>query len=145
MFAHKVSDSKIDQGEQVWRSIGYWMAILMGLSQAANAVRAFVDPSGFASYMGLPLVDGSDPDFVYVYGLRTTFIAILVGIFAVMRNVSSLKWMGLAALVMPLGDVILTVQAGADTAIIIRHTVITAYVAATVLFLHTWTRKYKVG
>ena len=125
-----------------WRSIGLWMAALMAVSQAANAIRVLADPNGFSDYMGLPIPDGESVGFVYVYALRAAFIAIAVGIFVVLRNISALMWLGAAALIMPAGDTLLTWQAGAPDAIIIRHAATTLYVAVVVALLLSWQRKY---
>lgn len=122
----------------VLKSPGYWLAAVMAASQFVNALRAFVDPIGFATYMGLPLVAQQDIGFVQVYGLRALFIALLVGVFLYLRNMQALQWTAIAALVMPLGDVLLTINADATTATITRHLLILSVVAATAWLIYRW-------
>jgi len=110
------------------RTIGYWMAAPMALLQAVNAVRAFIAPQGFAEYMGAPLASASDASWVLVYGLRTAFIALLAGIFWLRRDVGALKWMALAALLMPIGDAWIAYGVGAAPATVARHGAIAVYV-----------------
>ena len=100
----------------VFRTAGFWMALIMGLSQTVSAVRAFSDPSGFADYMGLALFGSGDTGFIYVYGLRTAFIAILVFLLAALKRLDALSWMALVAILMPVGDAIFAAGAGAPSA-----------------------------
>lgn len=118
-----------------YRSIGFWLAIVIGLSQAINAVRAFADPAAFATYVGLPLQDMADAGFVQIYGLRAGFIALLVLLFAALKRIDAMAWMALAAIVMPIGDTILVMNAGAPQATIIRHIAIGLFVLVTFMML----------
>lgn len=126
----------------VWRTIGFLMAAPMAALQAVNVIRVLVDPQGFAAYMGAPLPEGGDTSWVAIYGLRTAFIALLVGVLLLVRDLGALRWVALAALVMPLGDAWVASHAGAGAATIARHLAIAAYVAVTaaVLFAATWVR-----
>lgn len=117
------------------RTAGFWLALVMAVLQAVNAVRAFADPAGFADYIGLPLADASDVGFVHVYGLRTAFIAGLVLVFLALRRLDALVWMALVAVLMPVGDAVLASNAGAPTATIARHATIAVYVFVAFVFL----------
>ena len=60
------------------KSPGFWMVALGGLLMAVNSVRAFNDPSAFATYLGLPLASPDDAALIHIYALRALFIALLV-------------------------------------------------------------------
>ena len=120
------------------RSLGFWLAAAIGTFQAVNAVRAILDPSGFAAYFGTPIIDPRDIGFVYVYGLRTGFIAILVALFLVRQQVDALKWMALAALVMPIGDALLVTFAHGSPLTIARHVATAIYLGVTFLALRSY-------
>jgi thiol:disulfide interchange protein len=112
------------------------MAAPMAALQALNAVRAFADPAGFATYFGAPLALGGDLSWVYVYGARTAFIALLVSIFLLRRDLSALKWTAAAALLLPLGDLWIASEAGAPVTTLARHGAILVYIALTLAALH---------
>ena len=96
-----------------WRSVGVWMATLLALSQLANAIRAVLNPAGFASNLGLPLEVQADAGFVFVYALRATFLGLFALFLIARREFAVLKWFALLAVLMPLGDFVLTCRAGA--------------------------------
>ena len=125
------------------RTAGFWLALVMMVLQAVNALRAFTDPAGFAAYMGLPLSDGAETAFVAVYGLRTAFVAGLIAVFVLLGRLDALAWMALVALVMPLGDAWLTFQAGAPMAVVGRHGAIALYVLVAFFFL--WRAKERAS
>ncbi len=110
------------------RLIGLWLATPMALLQAVNAVRAFADPVSFSAYMGAPLVAAGDGAWVLIYALRTGFIALLLAALIARRDIAALKWVALAALIMPAGDAWLAHSAGAESAIVVRHLAILAFV-----------------
>ena len=120
---------------QMLRTVGFWLAAMMGLFQAINAVRAFLDPNGFAAYMGLPLAAEADVGFVLVYGLRTAFIAGLIGVLLSLKRLDALAWIALVALIMPIGDAWLAAQESAPLATILRHIVVALYVFMAFVFL----------
>jgi hypothetical protein len=124
-----------------WRSVGVWMGILIAILMAVNAARAFADPMGFAAYMGLPLTDARDTGFVYVYGLRALFLGLFAAVLVARRDWTTFKFYALAALVMPIGDAILTANAGAPLATIGRHVAIAIYLVITAFMLHRWTSR----
>lgn len=96
----------------------------MALYMAFNVVRAAADPGAFAATLGAPLADPSDTGFVLVYAFRAAFLALLVGWLAATRNVPVLRFVALAALVMPIGDAWLVGGLGAPPATVTRHIVI---------------------
>lgn len=109
-------------------TFGFWMAAIMAVLQALNAVRAFTSPVSFSVYMGLPLESAADVGFVYVYGLRAAFISLLIILFLVTRRFNALAWTAVAALLMPVGDAILAQSAGAPFTTVLRHALIAMYV-----------------
>jgi hypothetical protein len=119
-------------------STGFWMALLMILSQLVNAVRAFADPVSFAAYMGLPLIHTVDVGFVEVYGLRALFLAVFASVLIYTKQIRALSLLALFAVIMPIGDVILASHAGASTSIIVRHMVIGLFLLLAGYFLNRW-------
>lgn len=127
------------------RSTGFWLALLMIVSQAANALRALLDPVGFSGYLGLPLAAGVDPAWVQVYGLRTTFIALLGGWLLATRQIRILSQVALLAVVMPLGDLWLVWQADGPADKLARHALLTLFVLAMWFFLRRWDQAGRTG
>jgi hypothetical protein len=126
-----------------WRSAGFWMGALIALLMAVNTFRAFTDPIGFATYLGLPLKNPADIGFVHVYGLRAAFLGFFAAVLLARQDMQTLKLYALAALVMPIGDALLTWTAGAPPAIVGRHIAITLYLVATAFTLHRWTTRHR--
>lgn len=124
-----------------WGAIAIALAGAIALLQGVNAVRAFAAPAGFADYMGLPLATPQDAGFVLVYGLRAAFIALAVAALLVTRNFTALTWVAVAAIVMPIGDAVLTARAGAPTAIVARHVAIAVFLCVTAVVLHLAARR----
>ena len=120
------------------RSVGFWLAFVMALLQAVYALQAFLDPSGFATYRGTPLLASGDTDWVQIYASRTTFIALVVGSLLARRDMATLKWVALLGVVMPVGDALLAHQAEASLAVISRHVATVIYLLATFLTLWVW-------
>lgn len=117
------------------RTAGFWLASLIATLQGVNAVRTALDPKGFATYMGLPVGQPSALGWVQVYGLRAGFIALLTAILLARRDFAALQWMALAALLMPLGDAWLALDAGAAMQIIARHLAIALFLLFAAHFL----------
>ena len=42
------------------REPGFWLALLLVVAQATNALRVAVEPAGFAVYFGVPLSHAGD-------------------------------------------------------------------------------------
>lgn len=104
---------------------------------AINAVRASLDASAFASYLGLPLVDAADAGLLHIYALRALFIALLIGALLLARQRTALALLAATAVIMPLGDAYLTSSAGASSLIVGRHLAIAIFlvITATILWL----------
>lgn len=126
---------------QIWRSVGFWMAVVMGLLQALYAVQAFVDPSAFAIYRGTPLAAGGDAAWVHAYASRTLFVALCVGYLLVRRDLVTLKWIALFGLVMPVSDAVIAQNSGASISIVARHVGTVIYMIITFMALGSWTRQ----
>lgn len=120
---------------RIFKTVGFWIAALMAVLQASNAIRAFAAPVSFSEYMGLPLENAADVGFVYVYGLRAAFISLLVIIFLAVRRFDALVWTAVAAVLMPVGDAILAQNAGAPLLTVFRHGAIAVYVVAAIFIL----------
>lgn len=114
-----------------WRMAAAVLAAIIAALQALNAWRAFADPAGFADYLGLPLADPQDSALVGVYGLRAAFIAALVAMLLALRQWRALLLTAIAAIIMPVGDALLTHGAGAPAAIVARHGAIALYLVLT--------------
>lgn len=112
-----------------------WLALVMGLFQIVNFVRTLVDPTSFSDYMGLPIGDGGPTGFVYVYGLRSLFIGLVVVAFVMRRSISALLLMAVAALILPLGDAWFVYDSGGPRATITRHLFIAVYIGLTLVAL----------
>ncbi|MFY8047350.1 MAG: DUF4267 domain-containing protein [Erythrobacter sp.] len=123
------------QGFRSTRTAGFWLAATIAALQGVNAVRTVLDPQGFASYMGLPVDQLSAFGWVQVYGLRAGFIAVLTVVLLARSDFAALRWMALAALLMPLGDAWLTTSAGAGAAVVGRHLVIALFLLVASHFL----------
>lgn len=121
--------------QNYWRSAGVLMAGAGALLMLVNAARAFANPTSFSAYLGLPLVDGADAGLVHVYGLRALFIGLLVAVLLMLRQRTALWIVAAVAVVMPVGDAMLTWSAGAPTATVGRHIGIAVFLLATALLL----------
>lgn len=113
--------------DRYWRSTGVVMAGLGALLMLVNAARAFLNPAAFATYLGLPLMSASDAGLVQVYGLRALFIGMLIVTLLALRQRTALWVVALTAVVMPVGDAIMTAVAGAPGTIVGRHLAIAVF------------------
>jgi hypothetical protein len=120
---------------QPMRTFGFWLSVPLALLQAVNVARALADPQGFAAYYGVPAIGADAVAWVQVYALRTAFIAALVAIFLVRRDLRALQWTAIAALILPLGDAWLTHQGGAASPIVLRHLATAGYLVLTCIAL----------
>jgi hypothetical protein len=117
------------------RTVGFWLAAAIAALQGVNALRTVLNPQGFATYMGLPVDQLSALGWVQVYGLRAGFIAVLTAVLLARSDFAALRWMALAALLMPLGDASLAASAGAGPAIVGRHLAIAVFLIIAAVFL----------
>lgn len=122
-------------------SLGLWLCWPIALLMLVNAVRAWVDPAGFASYLGLPLQTAGDAALVQIYALRAAFLGLFALALLWLRAVALLRVMVLVALVMPLGDAWLTWQAGAPGVTVGRHLAIALFLVVTGALLHRAVRQ----
>lgn len=125
----------MSNAQRHWLRVSSWLVAAMGCFQLLNTFRAVADPAGFAAYMGLPLSDPANDGFVLVYALRAAFVGLLALVLLVRRDIRTLAFFALVALVMPLGDAILTAVNGADPMIVARHAAIAVAVAITAALL----------
>lgn len=123
------------------REPGFWLALLLVVAQATNALRVAVEPAGFAVYFGVPLAHAGDAAWVGVFALRTGFIAIFAAYLLWRREVRVLAAFALVALLLPIGDLVLVVAADAPTATIARHAVIAGVLVAAWAALARWARR----
>lgn len=124
----------------VWRSVGVWLAIILIGYLFFNVLRATLNPRDFAVYYGLPLSDSANDAFVYVYALRTLFLALFGVALLVGRNLKTLALYILIAAVMPIGDAVLVAFKGAALDTIIRHVLVVGFVLLTWFLLRRWVR-----
>jgi hypothetical protein len=106
-----------------------------------NTARAFLDPVGFAVYMGLPLTDTANHGFVQVYALRAAFLGLCAFGLLWLRDIRALGVFVLAALVMPIGDALLTASNHAPPLIVARHGATAVVLAVTAWLLFNRARK----
>ena len=119
-----------------WTRPSTWLVAAMGAYMLVNTARAMLDPPGFAAYMGLPLTDPANHAFVQVYALRAAFLGLCAFGLLWIRDVRALSIFALAAIVMPIGDAILTASNNAPPLTVARHgaTAIVLAITAWLLF-----------
>ncbi len=113
----------------------------MAAIQAFYAFSSMLDPGGFAEMRGTALQIAADADWVVIYGSRTLFIALFIGLLLFLRQYALLKWAALIGMVMPIIDAWLALQAEAETSVVIRHVATAVYLLLTFAVLHHATRK----
>ena len=123
------------------RSVGFWLAVTLALSQLANAVRVVLGPIAYGDYMGLPLSADSDVAWIYVYALRAFFIGGFAAFLLLTRQYRVLGNMALIAVVMPIGDFTLVWMAHGATATLARHALIAAVLLAAAFSLKRLARR----
>jgi Domain of unknown function (DUF4267) len=118
------------------RSAGYWMVTIMALLMFVNFGRALFDPVGFAAYVGLPISGDDQAGFVRLYAFRALFLGLFTA-FSVWRSETrTLMLFALIAVVMPIGDAILTAEAGAGLTTVGRHVGIAVFLLVTAFALN---------
>jgi hypothetical protein len=121
-----------------WQSLGFWMVAAMALLQGVYAAQAFLSPDAFAASRGTPLAADGNPAWVLTYAYRTAFVSLTVMLLLVRGAMSTLRWVALAALVMPVGDLLIALEAGASRSILLRHIGTIAYLGITVAVITRW-------
>jgi hypothetical protein len=124
-----------------WRFAGAWMTAIIALFMIVNFARAFFNPVGFALYVGLPIGGEALAGFVHLYAFRALFLGLFAGFLLWRQDAGTLKWFALIAIVMPLGDAYLTIQAGAGPSTIARHIGIALFLGLTSFMLSRWERR----
>lgn len=114
-----------------YRSIGFWMAVIIAVMMAFNAWQAFTDPAGFATRFGLAGAADDDPGFVRVYASRALFLALVTAVLLALRQFRALGWFALVAVVMPVADAVQVSAAGGPQLIVVRHGFIATYLLVT--------------
>jgi hypothetical protein len=126
-----------------WTRLSTWLVAFMGTYMLVNTVRATLDPSGFATAMGLPLTDPSNHAFVQVYALRAAFLGFCAWGLLVFREIRALFVFALVATLMPIGDAILTASASAPPLTVTRHAATAIVLALTAYLL--FNRAFREG
>lgn len=119
----------------VSRSIGIWMAVGIALLQGFYAAWSFVDPQAVASYRGGSLEGDSVALWVYAYGSRTLFIALVVLLLLRRGDLATLKWVSLFGVVMPISDAWSAMNSADPEAGIVRHVLTAVYLLLTFAML----------
>lgn len=122
------------------RTLGFWLALLIVLAQLINATRGFSNAGNFAGYFGAPLNSDGQTAWVHIYAWRALFMALLAGVLLATKQIRALSLMALIAVLMPIGDLWVVVQAGASTATIARHAVIGVVLLITWFSLSRWSQ-----
>jgi hypothetical protein len=112
---------------------GVVMAILMAGYMLFNAVTAWTDPQGFAARLGLAATSPDSFGWVGVYALRAAFIGLLLAALVLARQWRALFLVAVAALIMPMGDAVLTYSVGSPA--YVRHLVIAGIVGLSAALL----------
>lgn len=134
---HVASGGEPSAGK-LWRSLGFWLVAAMALLQSVYAVQAVLSPEAFAAARGTPIAAGGDPAWVLTYACRTAFVALTVALLLARGAMSTLRWVALLALVMPVGDLLIAIEAGAPRAIWLRHVGTIAYLGLTFAVITRW-------
>jgi hypothetical protein len=134
------TDVKITQAFS-WKTLGFWLVLAMTLLQLFYSCFAFASPVEFASYRGSNLMAGSDAEWVRIYASRTLFVALVLGLLLLLREVTLLRWFSLLGIVMPLSDAVLAYQSAASYSIISRHLATIVYLLATFAVLTYWAKR----
>jgi hypothetical protein len=123
-----------------WVSFGAWAVLALAGYLAFSATVAVVDPVYFATRLGLPLASAADSGFVLVYASRTAFLVLFALVMLVRREIETLAVFALIAVIVPLGDAIVTAKSGAPVAIVARHLGAAVFLAVTAFLLRRWVR-----
>lgn len=121
-----------------WSSVGVWLILVVAVLMALNTARAVLSPVDFAVYMGLPLRDAADSGFVAVYALRAAFLGLVATVLLLRGEIAALAVFAAVAVIMPIGDAILTAASGAPLEIVARHAASAVYLAVTAYLLSRW-------
>ncbi|NQZ21889.1 MAG: DUF4267 domain-containing protein [Colwellia sp.] len=101
--------------------VGFVLVLLMILLQGFYGIFAYIDPLAFSTVRGTELFALMDADWVNIYGSRTIFITLVLGLLLYSRHYSMLMWCALFGIIMPVTDAVLAYQAGAPFMVIFKH------------------------
>ena len=101
--------------------VGFVLVLLMVLLQVFYGIFAYIDPLAFSKVRGTELFSLMDADWVNIYGSRTLFITLVLGLLLYSRHYSILMWCALFGIVMPVTDAALAYEAGAPFTVIFKH------------------------
>lgn len=104
-----------------WRAAGPWLVLASAGYLLVNVLRVFLDEAGFARYFGLPLADGGDSGWTYVYASRTALLAGVALILLVRRELRLLSLYAALSVIGPGSDAITAANHDAAAGTIIRH------------------------
>jgi hypothetical protein len=117
----------------------------MALLQVAYALQAFVDPVALADFRGMSADDPASISWVYAYGTRTLFVALVVMVLLVRRDLATLRWVAVGGVVTPLGDALVALRTEATMAVVLRHVATAIYLLVTFGMRSRWARFDSVG
>jgi hypothetical protein len=120
------------------------MVAAMALVQGFYAAWAFADPTALAAYRGTS-VSAEQVAWVYAYGSRTLFVAAVVAMLLIRKDLASLRWVALLGLVMPVIDAVDAARAGLPCATVARHAGTAVYLLITFAVLHASMRRAADG
>ena len=127
--------AQVPASVSIYKHTGTWLGLVTVLFITFNAWRAFSNPVGFAAYYGTALSASGEVSFVYVYGIRALALGVLGGWLLLTRRLDALAILAFSAVVMALGDAVLTHQSGAAVGTVIRHLVVAGFLATTGVLL----------
>jgi hypothetical protein len=134
------SDVKIAQALS-WKTLGFWLVLGMAFLQMFYSFFAFASPVEFAGYRGSHPMPNGDTEWVRIYASRTLFVALMLGLLLLRREVALLRWISLLGIVMPFSDAVLAYKAAAPFSIISRHLVTILYLLVTFAVLTYWLKR----
>ncbi|WP_348772775.1 DUF4267 domain-containing protein [Pseudoalteromonas sp. MMG005] len=114
---------------------------LMALLQGFYGIFSYLEPSGFATVRGTELFSYLDADWVIIYGSRTIFITLVLGLLIIKKQYSILMWCAIFGVVMPVTDGVLAYQADAPLKVIYKHVATVLYLLVTFYVLKLMTSR----
>lgn len=115
--------------------VGMILVMLMIFLQGGYGILAYIDPLYFSNVRGTELFSINDSDWVTIYGSRTLFIALFLGVLLYFRNYRVLMWCALLSIIMPVTDGILAYQAQVPLKVVMKHVLTTIYIIVTFFVL----------
>jgi len=107
--------------------VGCVLVLLIVLLQGFYGIFAFIEPAMFSVVRGTDLFSDMDADWVKIYGSRTIFITLIFGYLLYTRNYAVLMYGALFAVVMPITDGLLALEAQAPFKVVAKHVATIVY------------------